>query len=148
MDNKSFNELFNEFFKRNNIKPEDKLDDSIKDDAKRMIDMLKKFTDFDGINGINESMEESFDSELGKPDKIEFFNEGNLFFERRIWITPHGTIEKLIGSDDPTLINKPPVNEKSLQLKLDEAVNSENYEKAAAIRDEIKKLKKTKKKTK
>ena len=141
---KSFNELFDEFFKRNNIKPNDKLSDVAKDNAKKMIDMLTNTKD---VENIDESTEKEIDETLGKPDKIEFYNDGPVFFERRIWHTPNGDLVKLIVTDEPTL-NIGPVPEKELKLQLDEAVAAEQFEKAAAIRDEMKKRKKSEKKSK
>lgn len=141
---KTFNELFDEFFKRNKIKPTDKINDSAKDDAKKMIDMLTKSKN---VTNISEEVEKEIETELGKPDKIEFFNEGNVFFEKRIWYTPNGNIEKLIVTDEPT-IKVTPAPEKSLGDELQEAVANEQFEKAAAIRDEIRRQKKIIKKTK
>jgi hypothetical protein len=138
---KSFNELFDEFFKRNNIKPNDKLSDVAKDNAKQMIDMLTNSKD---VENIDETTEKEIDATLGKPDKIEFYNEGPVFFERRIWHTPNGDLVKLIVTDEPTL-NASPVPEKDLKEQLAEAVATEQFEKAAAIRDEIKKRKKEQK---
>ena len=142
---KTFNELFNEFFNdyhRQAITP--KIDDIAKERAKKMIDILTKFRE---STDITEETEQEMDAKLGKPDKIEFFNEGNVFFERRIWHTEGGNIEKLIMTDDPTML-KPPVIEKTLQQQLDEAVEKEDFEKAAGIRDEMKKRKKLQKKVK
>lgn len=141
---KTFNELFDDFFKRNNIKPEDKISDSAKTDAKKMIDML---TSSKNVDNIDEEVEKQIDAELGKPDVIEFFNEGEVFFEKRIWKTKNGDLIKLIVTDEPT-IKVAPVPAKSLEVQLQEAVDAEQFEKAAAIRDEIKKLKKVQKKAK
>lgn len=143
---KTFDDLFNEFFKRNNIKPEDNLGDAIRDEAKKMIDMLSNFSQFQNIDDLEDEIEKTIDS-LGKPDKIEFFNEGEMFFERRTWHTPKGDLVKLIVSDDPSLINTPKF-EKPLEEQLKEAVENEEYEKAAAIRDKMngKKTRKSKKK--
>lgn len=134
---KTFNELFDDFFKRNNIKPEDKIDSSFKDEAKKMIDLL---TNFNITDNIDEAIEKEIDETLGKPDKVEFYNEGDMFFEKRIWHTATGDLVKLIVSDDPSILVAP-VKSKSLQEQLDEAVESENFEKAASIRDAIKKTK-------
>jgi|ERR1035437_3974439 hypothetical protein len=139
---KTFNELFDEFFQKNNIKPEDKLNDSVKADAKKIIDILTKDK---SIDSIDEKVEEEIDTELGKPDKIEFFNKGNVFFERRIWNTPSGDIVKLLVTDEPSL-KIAPTPPKSLKQQLDEAVEAELFEKAAAIRDEMTKQKKLAKK--
>ncbi len=144
---KTFNELFDDFFKKNNINPNDKLSETLKDEdeAERMIKMLSNFKD---ITSIDDNIEAEMDKSLGKPDKIEFYEEGGLFYEKRIWHTPNGDLIKLIISDDPTLINMPKF-EKPLQEQLDEAVAEENYEKAAAIRDKMtgKKVRKSRKKS-
>lgn len=139
---KTFNELFDEFFQRNNIKPEDKLSDAAKEDAKKVIEMLTKDVN---VDDIDEEVENQIDLELGKPDKVEFFNKGNIFFERRIWHTHNGDIIKLLVTDEPTL-PVAPAPAKTLKEQLDEAVAAEHFEKAAAIRDEIKKDKKQQKK--
>lgn len=140
---KTFNELFNEFFKRNDINPNEKLTESQKNNAKQMLDLLAKGGD---NPKIDENQEKEMDEQLGKPDKIEFFNEGDTFFERRIWHTPTGDIQKLLFSKDPTLIITP--QPKDLQKELEVAVENEEFEKAAAIRDEMKKTKKVTKKAK
>jgi len=149
---KIFDDLFNEFFKRNKIKPDDRISDSLKDEAQRMISMLQNFNE---VENVDEDVEKEMDISLGKPDKVEFYNEGNMFFEKRIWHTPSGDIVKLIATDDPDLLVPPikvaPILEKSLTEKMDEAVANEDYEKASAIRDEInrnRKPKKIRKKTK
>jgi excinuclease UvrABC helicase subunit UvrB len=86
-----------------------------------------------------------FDQNLGEPDEIENFQDGDLFFERRIWNTPTGQIMKLLVSDDPSKfikqtqtqkVNKKVV-EKTLEIQLQEAVEAEDFEKAAQIRDLI-----------
>lgn len=133
---KTFDDLFNEFFKRNNIRPEDRIGDSMREHAKRMIDMLTNFRD--SID--DDSIEKQIDEQFGKPDKIEFYNEGDLYFERRTWHTANGDIIKTIMSDDPTMIRQAP-SMKTLEQQLQEAVEKEEFEKAAAIRDEIKKRK-------
>lgn len=130
---KTFNELFDDFFKRDNEKPKITLDDKVKDDVKKIIDILSQTQ---GPSSIDESMEQQMDESLGKPDRIEFYNEGSMFYEKRIWNTPNGKLVKLIVSDDPTLI-EPPIPEKSLDEQLKEAVESEDFEKAAELRDKI-----------
>lgn len=134
---KSFDDLFNDFFKRNNIKPEDKIGDAFKNQTQKMIDMLTHFREA----SEEDSLEKQIDEQFGKPDKIEFYNEGDMFFERRTWHTADGPIVKTIMSDDPTMIRIPPTKQR-LEEQLREALENEEYEKAAAIRDELKKRKK------
>lgn len=141
---KTFNELFDEFFRNRNIKQDDKIDDVAKENAKKMIDMFINSKD---VENINEDEEKELDNTLGKPDKTEFYNEGNIFFERRTWHTPNGDLIKLIVTDEPN-IKVAPLPEKPLQEQLDEAVALEQFEKAAGIRDEMKKRKKLAKKVK
>jgi excinuclease UvrABC helicase subunit UvrB len=150
-----FDDLFNEFFKRNKINPEDRISDSLKDEAQKMIKMLQNFNE---LENIDEAVEREMDETLGKPDKIEFYNEGNMFFEKRIWYTPTGDVVKLIATDDPDLLTPQiklspvkQISEKSLTELMNEAIANEDYEKAASIRDEIKRgqaPKKIRKKTK
>lgn len=140
---KTFNELFDEFFKRNNINPNDKLTGKTKDNAKKMLDLL---TNPKNIEHIDEEVEKQIDLTLGTPDKVEFFNEGSIFFERKTWNTPTGDLIKLIVTDDPSLKIAP--QPQNLQKEMEKAVENEEFEKAALIRDKIKKIKKEQKKAK
>lgn len=135
---KTFDELFNEFFKKNKVKPEQKIQDEFKNEA---MDLLNMLTGNLANNNIDEDIEKHFDENLGKPDSIEFYNEGDVFFEKRTWYTDKGNLVKLIVSDEPNL---PPQEEKErdLETELNNALENEEYEKAAIIRDLIKKRKK------
>lgn len=139
---KTFNELFDEFFNRSSIKNiNDQISGIINDmreDTKRISDIIANLKD---MSSMDEIIEEQLDKSLGKPDKTEFYSENGLFYEKRIWHTPNGDMVKLIVSDDPSLLT-PPQESKSLETKLEEALETEDYEKAALIRDEIKKSKK------
>ena len=131
----NFDELHNDFLKGQNNKPVD-------EKTKMVLDIIKKIHEV----GENEFLADrnDLDIKLGKPDKVEYYNEGDMFFTKKTWITPIGDIVKTTMSEDDTLIPAP--SEKTLEEKLDEAVSEENYEKAAAIRDEIKKQKRKRKK--
>ena len=117
--------------------------DALKKESEKKIEkyILLGNHEYEDIKNIDEEIEKSIDEELGKPDKIEFFNEDNLFFERRTWHTENGDLIKLLVSDDPTFGKQPKVT-KALQEQLDEAVAEENYEKAAqAVKDGMDKKK-------
>lgn len=144
---KSFDDLFNDFFGKKSDK--DRFD-RLKEEAKRMIDLLTNFKDLGDLN-INENLEMGMDMELGEPDEIEYFQDGDLYFERRVWHMPQGDLVKLIASDDPEMEKKVKENmnrtkakrptkvkaEKPLDVQLEEALKNEDYEKAAQIRDLI-----------
>jgi hypothetical protein len=134
---KTFDELFNEFFKKNKVNPEQNIQDELKNEAMELLNMLTGNI----TTNIDEAMEQQFDENLGKPDSIEFYNEGDVFFEKRTWYTDKGNLVKLIISDEPNL---PPQEEKErdLETELNNALENEEYEKAAIIRDLIKKRKK------
>lgn len=137
---KTFDELWNEFFDSKRSK-KSKGDNPLKDDIKKLIQRLDDFNNSDA----NDEIEKEIENTLGKPHKIEYYNEGHIFFEKRIWHTPTGDVVKIIASDDPSLFGQPQLKqieekapEKSAKDKLDEAVASENYEAAAKYRDIIK----------
>jgi hypothetical protein len=131
----NFDELYDDFLKGHNKKP-------IDNKTKMVLDIIKILNSV----GDNEFLVDrnDLDIKLGKPDKVEYYNEGDMFFTKKTWVTPIGDIVKTIMSEDDTLM--PPPSEKTLEEKLEEAVLVENYEKAAAIRDEIKKQKRKRKK--
>ena len=135
---KSFDDLFNEFFGKKNKSSEDRFS-KMRDEAKKIIEMLGNFR---GINNsIDEDIERMMDQNLGEPDEVINFQDGDLFFEKRIWHTPTGDFVKVIVTDKPLSKEKPVVKkskkvvEKPLQQQLDEAIANEDYEKAAQIRD-------------
>jgi hypothetical protein len=128
--NKTFNELFDDFFKKNKINPSDRLKDSYKDEAKKMIELLSSFNT---IPPLDEEMEKELDVTLGIPDEIERYRHNGVLFERRIWHVEKGDVIKIIALQE----GEKPI--KSLQEKLDDAIISEEYEIAAAIRDEMNK---------
>jgi len=138
---KTFNELFDDFFKRNDIKPEDSIGDDISNEAKKLFEMLSNINDDEDISEV---IENTFDETLGKPNKIEFFNEDELFFERRTWHTENGDLIKLLVSDDPSFGKMPKIT-KSLKEQLNEALQNEDYEKCAILQAEMDKKNETKK---
>jgi excinuclease UvrABC helicase subunit UvrB len=134
---KNFNDLFDEFFFKKNLSDSD-FYKKININIKQLFDLLKnvKTNEIDGKT----------DMSLGEPDSVESYSDGFFFFEKKVWHTPNGDIIKITASDNTDNLHEP---EKTLQEQLDEAINNENYEKAAQIRDLMnppKKKKSTKKK--
>lgn len=134
---KSFDDLFNEFFNRRKADSNDRM----KEEARKIIESLTNFVQSDKT----ENIERMFDQNLGEPDEIENYQEGDLFFERRVWHTETGDIIKLLVSDNPnnfttkTKDKKPSqkVVQKTLEIQLEEALAVENFERAAELRDLI-----------
>lgn len=131
---KSFDDLFNEFFGKKN----DNFS-KMREEARKIIEMLGNIHETNG--SIDENIERMMDQNLGEPDEVINFQDGELFFEKRIWHTPTGDFVKVIVTDKPLSKEKPVVKkskkvvEKPLQQQLDEAIDNEDYEKAAQIRD-------------
>ena len=134
---KSFDDLFNEFFNKRKADSNDRM----KEEARKIIESLTNFVQSDKT----ENIERMFDQNLGEPDEIENYQEGDLFFERRVWHTETGDIIKLLVSDNPDNFitktqNKKPtqkVVKKTLEIQLDEALAVEDFERAAELRDLI-----------
>jgi len=161
--NKKFDELFNEFFGSKGNKPkrtkkvgpkkptkkdiDDQEDGStplMAGELSRIKDIIKSFTNnFPDMDDMDGDISDQIDRNLGKPDKITFYDENGLFYEKRIWHTPKGDMVKILVSDDPTMGRPSP--KKTLQEELDDAVENEEFEKAAVIRDKMAKVKKKKK---
>ena len=131
---KSFDDLFNEFFGKKN----DNFS-KMREEARKIIEMLGNIHETNG--SIDENIERMMDQNLGEPDEVINFQDGELFFEKRIWHTPTGDFVKVIVTDKPLSEEKPMIKkskkvvEKPLQQQLDEAIANEDYEKAAQIRD-------------
>lgn len=134
---KTFDELFDEFFneknenknKRKRETPKDKFGDELNS-------LMNTLANFRQITDADEQHE--IENDFGDPNKIEYFEEEGLFFKRSIWEVEDGEVVKLEVSDQPFDDEEP----KSLEELLQDALDSENYELAAEIRDEMNKNKK------
>jgi excinuclease UvrABC helicase subunit UvrB len=119
-----FDKLFNEFFNRNSVKTE----------LEKVIKAIKKFKE---INS-DEELENEIENELGEPHSVETYEEDGLYFTKYMWHTSHGTFVKLIASDEPNVNLTTGKNKvKSLEEKLEEAIEAEDYLLAAKLRDQI-----------
>jgi len=144
MSNK-FDDFFNEFFENNrkNNKDENSNDESIdktnQESVEQFINMINKFDE-----DSKQSLGEFLDNELGEPDKIEYFDDDDFYFEKRIWFTPTGKIVKI------RMVEPPETPEEfhmygsigTLEDKLEVAIEEENFEEACRLRDLINKKKK------
>jgi hypothetical protein len=136
----TFDELFDRFFNNGNKKPKKSKKQNMSDKIKKIIDSLSDFTEVS-----KNKDEDDLITDLGEPTKVQFFEESGLYFKRSIWkIEDKGELVKLEVSDLPFEDSYP---KKTLEELLEDAINEENYEKAAKIRDEINKNKKIIKKT-
>jgi protein-arginine kinase activator protein McsA len=132
----TFDELFDSFFNDNNNKKvkkrgRPKKEQSNDEKIKKIIDNLKNFSEITDVD-----KQYDIDNNLGDADDVYLYQEDDLYFKRSTWNVDGGDIVKLEISDIPFEDNK------TLEELLDEALTNENYELAAEIRDEIKKLEK------
>lgn len=135
-----FDDLFNKFFGRKSEEKKEEKNESF-DEAKAknlkgLIDMLSKFEEISDLGSSK-----VFDEEMGEPDKIEYYEENGMFFQKKTWKVFGGEMVKIVASDEP-IKNDSVKKSKSLEEQLEEAVANEDYEKAAFIRDEMAKEKK------
>jgi hypothetical protein len=137
---KTFDDLFNEFFNRRRSNTT-----SINDEIKKIIEALTTFQP-----AKVKTHDESVEAELGEPDEIVEHNEMGMNFKKLIWNTPKGRFVKILVTDVEPIPTPPPPGEdpltvfrkkhsKSLEQRLKEAVEVEDYELAVKLRDEIKK---------
>jgi len=143
---KTFDDLFNEFFNRRRSNTT-----SINDEIQKIIESLMSFQPTKV-----RTHDESVEAELGEPDEIIEHNEMGMNFKKLIWNTPNGRFVKILVTDiepvqtptpseDPlTVVRKK--HSKSLEQRLKEAVEVEDYELAIELRDEIKKNRRKRKK--
>lgn len=126
---KTFDEMFNEFFSnRDEFFKNNNIDKRLRQEAINMIEMLKHF----GIT--DESLQKELDTNLGTPDKVENYVENGLSFERSVWYTDNGEIVRIITTEAPFTTKE---TEKSLEMQLKDAIDNEDYLKAAKLRDLI-----------
>ncbi len=146
MKKKTFNDLFNEFIKNRKTNPSQDIFDILKNEAKSILEKLESGEELSN-HEIDEETEKEFDMSLGEPDSIEYYDDGELYYERRTWHTKKGDLVKLIVSDVP-LVKETPTPKKrktskekieDLERQLNEAVENEDFEKAAVLRDKINK---------
>lgn len=148
----SFDELFNEFLggelnKKNDNKPS-KLN-NISDSIEKVINAITNNIggDLDLSNDLE--LSNDIDKNLGEPSEVRYYEEDGLYFIESTWETEIGVIRKTLVSDMPLDGSVKEVEEEiglSLEEQLEEAIQNEEYEKAAKLRDSIKKEKKKKKK--
>jgi hypothetical protein len=136
----TFDELFDSFFNSGKKKIRKGRGNKLKNDdvnerVKNIIDSLSNFQEI-----TDKNVEDELDIEMGEPNQVQYFEDGGMYFKRSIWeIKDKGELIKLEVSDLPFEESIP---KKSLEELLADAIEEENYEKAAEIRDEIKKMKK------
>lgn len=83
------------------------------------------------------------DSDLGEPTERIIFDEDGYIFEKKIWKLKDRTIVRVEMISTPMDVYINPTKRKIsfLEKRLEKAVESENYELAAKVRDELKSIK-------
>lgn len=83
------------------------------------------------------------DSALGEPTERIIFEENGYIFEKKIWKTNGNTITRVAMISTPMDVYVNPTKRKIsfLEKRLERAIETENYELAAKVRDELKSIK-------
>lgn len=117
-----FDDLFDKFFGRNRkIKKEEPKSPINSDFVDKLMKSIKNM--------------ENFDENFGPPTKVEYFENDGVYYKRDIWEIDGGEMVHLVGSTEP-FQKEPIVLTYDEQLEI--ALNNENYEEAAILRDKIK----------
>lgn len=107
------------------------------DGLEKIIENLFNFKDL-----TNNPIKFDMEADLGKPDKVERFVEDGFTFEKKTWHKEKGDFVLVEMVENPINVKKKHiVKQKSLEERLQDAINDENYELAAKIRDLIKESK-------
>ena len=142
-ENDGLNDMFNDWEKRMK-EHRKKMKDEGKSEDTPLNNLFGSITDFTRINEDFSKIDE-----LGEPDSVEEFEESGVKFIKKIWETEDGkyvlveSVGPITGSDveevlRTTMKNPFNVQEVSLEDALEDALEGENYEEAARLRDEIK----------
>lgn len=130
---KTFDDLFNDFFGNKESSDFSKY----QEEAKKLLDNITKSLGDMNLRPFNKEFGDTFDASLGKPDEIIDTNENGLFKRKSIWHTNTGDIVKLEISSKPFDISVESTPILSLEEELKIALENEDYEKAASIRDKM-----------
>ena len=117
-----FDDLFDKFFGRNRKNKKEEPKSLINSD---FVDKLMK-----SIKDM-----ENFDENFGPPTRIEYFEEDSVYYKRDIWEIDGGEMVHLVSSNKP--FQKEPII-LSYDEQLEIALENEEYEEAAILRDKIK----------
>ena len=136
-----FDDLFNSLFGdgKNRRKDSDDSNNESNDSDARLNAFLDSLTN--RFKELDDEQSENIEDKLGEPDRIEHYQQGHLYFERRIWLVERGQLVKILVSDEPFENEFPNHNTLSLEEQLNIAVETENYEEASVLRDLIKEAK-------
>ena len=96
----------------------------------------------DRLNNFNELGSHEMKKRSDKPDKIEKFEKNGIKYIRSTWFVDGGKIVRVDTVDDiedAEIVDSFSI--KSLEQLLNEAIENEEYEKAAEIRNKINKKK-------
>lgn len=127
---KTFDELFDEF-----MNPKPKPDMKVSDRIQRIIDMMMMPELSNFISKMGDKMKE----ELGEPDETSSYTQNGVTYVKDIWYTEKGDIIStyILDSFDTPEVIVDLTQELSIEEQLEKAVQEEDYEKAAKLRDLI-----------
>ena len=122
-----FESLYEKYF--GNFKPSEINSDNLDSFA----DMIEKLNEITNSFNLTDENFEPDEDELGEPNKIVFFEENGFSFQKTTWDVEGGQIVKVEIVSSPLDV----VESKSNEEKLKIAIECENYEEAARLRDKI-----------
>tara|TARA_B110000211_G_C13773924_1_gene418760 strand:- start:119 stop:532 length:414 start_codon:yes stop_codon:yes gene_type:complete len=122
-----FESLFEKYFGKSK---RSEIDSEELDNFAEMIEKLNEITD--SFN-LTDSGFDPDEDELGEPEDIIFFEENGFSFQKTTWNAEGGKIVKVEMISSP--IDRPKSVNYEKKLKL--AIEAENYEEAAKLRDKI-----------
>jgi len=143
---KRLEDMINAYMKSNDIGPEPNAETPKLEKRPELTDFLRSLfgspnmpSDMDNIIKQNLGLiDGNIEDSLGEPHKVNSYFDGIRFHEEHTWHTPFGDVIKHIISEEEFDSEIP------LEVQLEDAIATENYERAAEIRDLIDSQKKDK----
>ena len=133
---KSFDDLFEDFFnRRKTVKKEDIPNEERGKTHNQIADIIKAIRDSRTV-GLDGDIGTAIEKRLGPPDIEEKFTKDGIDYIKSIWNTEQGQFVKVAAS---IALEREP--KKSLQERLEEAVEEEDWNLAIILRDRINKEK-------
>lgn len=129
---KSFDDLFEDFFnRRKTVRKEDTSNEDRGQINNQIADIIKAIRDSHTV-GLDGDVGTAIEKKLGPPDFEEKFTKDGVDYIKSIWNTQEGQFVKVAASI--SLEREP---QKSLQERLEEAVEEEDWNLAIILRDRI-----------
>jgi len=134
-DNDVWVEIFDTYFGKKMNQYHENKESMIPDVVKDIISKIQEMSD---ESMSPEQIDKAFEEKMGVADETTEYNEGNIHYTKKVWVRDGGKFVRIIAKAADGI----KYDDLSLEEKLEIAIQNEDYEKAAVLRDELDKINK------